>query len=109
MAPEMVAVRKSMNLGALTMEHASATSSPALDMFSAGQLLTVSLTGVFMGETYFEAFVFNRLLCCKCGGYALRRRAQLSAPARALIKAVTMPRPDERATAVDVFDYEWLK
>jgi len=109
MAPEMLSVKKGMTLGAMSEDLVSATSSPALDMFSTGQLLLVSLTGVFAGSTYFETFLVDKLLFFKCGGYALRRRAQLSAPGRALIKSLTEPKPAQRLTAADALASEWLR
>jgi len=116
MAPELVAIDTGLKKGkgALSTEEAQCLCSTALDIFSYGRVLHYALTGIHPNSTYKEervasaaAFV-RRPSFTRSSPKALVRRRTLSAPAQALIAALTAHEPEKRPQANSPAIREWL-
>lgn len=114
MAPELNVVMQATKGGQGTAAHVLATASAQLDLYSFGMLLKYVLTGVKPKHTHTSMWLNRRLpslLGCGArgaGAYQLERLEQLSAPAQALVAALTDSTPEKRPSASKCLEHEWL-
>ena len=110
MAPELGTVLQKANALTLLATDLSLTASPSLDMWSLGKLLHYCCTGIDPAlPTFVDAVVVA--LVTTGGRYRMRRKRNLSAPARRLLDALAVGDSEQRATApaAAAMVDEWLK